>query len=83
MPAARSVLIRAADDGLWRAETGNKERRNSMKMETMVPTTEKVQIEEIQETLCTMQANEKQTMLAYLQGIQMGQQLAVQQNKAV
>lgn len=83
MPAARSVLIRAADDGLWRAETGNKERRNSMKMETMVPTMEKMQAADVLNVLNNIPADDQKAVLAYLQGIQMGQQLAVQQNKAV
>ncbi len=47
-----------------------------MKMETMVPTAEKMQAAEMLEILRNIPADNQQAMLAYLQGIQMGQQLA-------
>ena len=54
-----------------------------MKMETMMPTSEKMQAAEMLEILHNIPAADQQTMLAYLQGIQMGQQLASMRNEAV
>lgn len=54
-----------------------------MKMQTMMPTTEKMQAAEMLEILHNIPAANQQTMLAYMQGIQMGCQMMAQQDKAV